>query len=112
MARHDARTYQLRRFRVAMLAVLTLPWFLAVLLVPFLGWHMSVVRTAIALAVDALLLFCAWRNPAGVAAILIIVRLALTSALWFWWGNDVAVGVYAAFLGAGAVLLAVLLAPM
>jgi hypothetical protein len=111
MARYSAQTYRLRRFRVALIVVIALPWFVDVLLAPFFAWHMSVLRTAILLAVDGLLAFGAWRNPAGLATILIIVRLALDAALWLVWGKGVGL-VYGVVLALGALLLVVLVVPM
>jgi hypothetical protein len=61
---------------------------------------------------DGLLVFFVWRNPSGIASILITLRLLAGAALGFWWGGGVAVQVYSVLLCAEAVLLAWLLAPM
>jgi hypothetical protein len=112
MAREDASTYRLRRFRVAMAAFVALPWVLRVLLAPFFGWHMSLARTAFGLALDGLLVSFAWRNPSGIASILITLRLIGGAAVGFWWGGGVAVSVSSVLLCAEGVLLVWLLAPM
>jgi hypothetical protein len=96
---------------VAVCAVVALPWIVDVVLAPFLGWHMSALRAAILLAIDGVLVFFAWRNPAGIAAILIIVRLCLGSAIWLMWGDGVGRG-YGVVLAASALLLSALLVPM
>jgi hypothetical protein len=111
MPRHDALVYRLRRFRVAMLAAVAFPWVIDVLLAPFFGWYGSALRAAIFLVIDALLVFFAWRRPAGIAAIVIIVRLCLGAVVFLKWGNDVG-HVYGVVLGAGAILLVALLVPM
>src|SRR4030081_1988090 len=112
MAREDASIYRLRRFRVALAAIVALPWVLSVLLAPSFGWNMSLARTAFGLALDGLLVFFGWRNPSGIASILITLRLICGAALGFWWGGGVAVHVYSVLLCAEAVLLIWLLAPM
>ena len=91
MTRADAATYRLRRFRVAIAAIVAPPWVLQVLLAPFYGWHMSLIRTAFGLALDGLLVWFGWRNPSGIAPILITLRLIAGAALGFWWGGGVVV---------------------
>jgi hypothetical protein len=98
MARADASTYRLRRFRVAIAAIVALPWVLKVLLAPFYGWHMSLARTVFGLVLDGLLVWFGWRNPSGIAPILITVRLIGGAAVGFWWGGGVAVYVYSILL--------------
>jgi hypothetical protein len=112
MPREDASIYRLRRFRVAVVGIVTLPWVLSALLTPFFGWHMSLVRTLFGLGVDCALVFFAWRNPSGLAPILITLRLILGAAVSFWWGGVVAADLYAVLLCVEATVLVWLLAPM
>jgi hypothetical protein len=106
-------TYRLRRFRIALLAVIALPWIIDVLLAPFFGWHISALRVAIALVVDGVLVFFAWRNPAGIASIVVIVRLGGGAALWLLWSRATGVSrAYGVVLAVCAVLLIALLVPM
>jgi hypothetical protein len=113
MVRLDATTYRLRRFRVALVAVLALPWIIDLLLAPFFGWHMSALRAAIFLLVDGVLVFSAWRNPAGIASIVVILRLSGAAALWLLWSRATGVGrAYGVVLAVCAVLLIALLVPM
>jgi hypothetical protein len=73
---------------------------------------MSLARTSFQLVLDGLLVFFAWRNPSGIASMLIALRLICGAALFFWLGGGLAVQAYSVLLCAEAVLLVWLLAPM
>jgi hypothetical protein len=111
MVRQDALTYRLRRFRVVLLVAVTLPWAVQVLLAPFFGWHASAMRTLMLLVVDGLLAFFAWRRPAGLAAVLVIMRLCTGAVLFLGWGSGVG-RVYGAVLAVVVILLIAFLVPM
>jgi hypothetical protein len=111
MARLDPFAYRLRRFRVAVVTAVALPWVVELLLVPFYGWNGSALRNAILVAVDALLVFFAWRRPDGLATILIIVRLSVGAAMFLWFGSGLAFA-YGVLTGVAAVVLLALLVPM
>jgi hypothetical protein len=108
----SAVVYQLRRFRVAVAAVVLLPWLLRLVFLPFFGWHQSFGWAAFGLVLDAALLFFAWRNPSGLAALWIVCRLLVGAALGFAFSHGaVSYGVAALSLSE-AILLIWLLAPM
>jgi hypothetical protein len=94
-----------------MLGAVALPWAFAIVLAPFFAWRASALRLVIFLIVDVFLAFFAWRHPAGIASILIIVRYGLGAASFLSWGTGVT-AVYGAMLGAAAILLIALLVPM
>ncbi len=104
--------YQLRRFRVAIAAVVLLPWLLRLLVVPFLGWPRSLGSTAFGLILDAALLFFAWRNPSGLGPVLIVCRLLVGAALAFVVFHGAVPYGIAVLSVSEAILLIWLLAPM
>ena len=106
------RLSRLRRFRVALFALMVIPWALTGVLVVLRGTPVRLGWLAFGLALDALLLFFAWRKPWGVATCIIGFRFLLSAVLDLWIGHTLLLFVYGTFDAVAVLVLAALIVAM
>jgi hypothetical protein len=103
---------RLRRFRGALVALMVIPWGLTGVLVILRGTPVRLDVLAFGLALDAVLLFVAWRKPWGVATYIVVLRFLLYAVLDLWVGHTVLLVVYGTFDAVAAVVLAAMTVAM
>jgi hypothetical protein len=103
-------TFELRRFRVALIAVVAAPWILGAVLVLF-GWHYASGWVVLQLVLDVTLTVFAFRSPGGFATWWIVLRLVTGVIAAVVVGTSAYAFVYGALEAAAAVLLILLVIP-
>jgi hypothetical protein len=91
---------------------MVIPWGLTGVLVILRGTPVRLDVLAFGLALDAVLLFFAWRKPWGVATCIVVLRFLLYAVLDLWVGHRVLLVVYGTFDAVAAVVLAAMIVAM
>jgi hypothetical protein len=88
------RVFQMRRFRVGLVALVSWPWVLGIVIC-LATWRAPSARWLVPLLLDTMLVFASLRKPWGLAPVFILLSYVLGAVLWslpggaVWWSTAI-----------------------